>query len=250
MNIKNTLLLTVDFFKKPRTIGFLVSVLAVFITINLVNQQYVISKENKIKEMNAYLKVIQNNIESSFKECYSATLTLALTINDKGEPQNFDKIAASIINNNPHIEVLELVPKGVIKYIYPLKGNEKAFGLDILLSKQHRKEALKSIATNKMYFEGPIELIQGGKGIVGRIPIYKNNTFWGFSALVIKLENLYDFFDIKYINQSKYYFQLSKVDPNTSKEIFFLKAPKNHNDYNYVTSFIPDSDWKLYLIDK
>lgn len=250
MNIKNTLILTADFFKNPKIIGVLVSILSIFITLNLVNQQYVISKENKLKEMDAYLKVIQNDIESSFKQCYSTTLTLALTINDNGEPQNFEEIAASLIDSNSFIQVVQLVPKGVIKYIYPLVGNQKALGLDILSSKQHRKEALKSIKDNKMYFAGPIDLIQGGKGIVGRLPVFKNNQFWGFSALVIKLECLYDFFGINYINNSKYYFQLSKKDPYNSQEIFYLKAPKDFKDLRFVTSYIPDSDWKLYLIEK
>ena len=250
MNIKNTLLLTTDFFKKPKTIGFLVSFWAIIITLYLVNQQYVISKENKRKEMEAYLNVIQTDIENSIKQCYSTTLTLALTINDKGEPENFEKIAASLIANNSFIQALELVPKGVIKYIYPLEGNKTAFGLNILSSLQHRKEALKSIEDNKMYFAGPIDLIQGGKGIVGRLPVFKNNQFWGFSALVIKLECLYDFFGINYINNSKYYFQLSKIDTNNLKEIHYLSVPSNFKELRYVTSFIPDSDWKLYLIEK
>jgi sensor domain CHASE-containing protein len=41
---------------------------------------------------------------------------------------------------------------------------------------------LKSIKSQKMYFAGPINLSQGGVGIVCP-PVFQNNKFWGFQQL-------------------------------------------------------------------
>lgn len=41
-----------------------------------------------------------------------------------------------------------------------------------------------------MFFAGPFQLKQGGIAVIGRLPVYKNNKFWGFSAVIIKLETL------------------------------------------------------------
>ncbi|WP_418262938.1 PAS domain S-box protein [Flavobacterium faecale] len=200
--------------------------------------------------MDNYLKVIQQDIEKSLKNSYTTTLTLALTLNDHGIPVNFDTIAKKLLASNQNINGVQLVPNGIIKYVYPYEENKAAIGLDILKSSIHRKEALKSIVSQKMYFAGPFDLAQGGKGIVGRLPVYKNNKFWGFSAVVIRLEKLVNFFELNPADSSKYYLQLSKKDPNTSKEIFFLNESHNFSSQNYVSSIIPDGDWKLYLIEK
>ncbi|GIZ10580.1 PAS domain S-box protein [Flavobacterium sp. UMI-01] len=235
---------------KPKTIGIIIFLCLNLIVSYVVFQQYALLKKEKQDEMNNYLKVIQKDIEKSLKNSYTTTLTLALTLNDEGIPVNFDTIAKKLLASNQNINAVQLVPKGVIKYVYPYEENKKAIGLDILNSKKHRKEALKSIANQKMYFAGPFELVQGGQGIVGRLPVYKNNKFWGFSAVIIRLEKLVNFFELNPKDSSKYFLQLSKIDPNTSQETFFLKESKDFLDKNYVSSMITDGDWKLYLIDK
>jgi hypothetical protein len=45
---------------------------------------------------------------------------LALTINDKGIPENFDDVGKTLETNNV-ISAVQLVPQGIIRYIYPLK---------------------------------------------------------------------------------------------------------------------------------
>lgn len=96
----------------------------------------------------------------------------------------------------------------------------------------------------------PLKLKQGGIGIVGRLPIYNNKKFWGFSAVIIKLETLLKASGIYAIDQSNYYFQFSKKNPINSKEQFFLPFKTDLSKSYYVHQSISDSDWKLYLIAK
>jgi PAS domain S-box-containing protein len=200
--------------------------------------------------MNTILAASRQNIEQSLKNCYVTTVSLALTLDNYGEPQNFDSISKQLIKSNPIVNVVQLVPDGVIRYIYPMKGNEAAMNLDILGSKYLQEEAKKSIKSQKIYFAGPLKLKQGGIGIVGRLPIYNNNKFWGFTAVVIKLETLLKASRINSINQSDYYFQFSKKNRITEKEQFFLPSKTDLSKSYYVSSPIPDSDWILYLIAK
>jgi PAS domain S-box-containing protein len=143
-----------------------------------------------------------------------------------------------------------LVPNGIIKYIYPLKGNEAAVDLNVLTSPYHKKEALKSLASKKMYFAGPLKLKQGGMGIVGRFPIFRNNKFWGFSAVIIKLHTLLKTSGINTVDDSKYYFQFSKENTSTKKEIFYLPNKSDFSKKYHISTILPDGDWKLYLISK
>jgi PAS domain S-box-containing protein len=238
------------FISRPKTTGLLVFLILTLIVSFIVLQQFLIAKEVKYDDMSNKLHVIHQNIEQSLKNCYTSTLTLALTINDEGIPEDFDNIGKKLIESNPSLSAVQLVPNGIIKYIYPLEGNEAAMGLNILESKSHNKEALKSLSTQKMYFAGPFNLKQGGVGIVGRLPVYNKNLFWGFSAVVIKLESLLKVSGINSLDNSEYYFQFSKKNPSTLEEIFFLPEKVALTDNNYVYSVVPDGDFKLYLISK
>ncbi|MBG6111660.1 PAS domain S-box-containing protein [Flavobacterium sp. CG_9.10] len=216
----------------------------------IVYQQYRIIKEDERREMDNTLQIVYQNIEQSLKNCYTTTLTLALTINNKGIPENFDNIGKKLLESNHSISAVQLVPNGVIKYTYPKKENESALNLNILTTPYLRDEALKSIKTQKMYFAGPLKLKQGGVGIVGRFPVFQNNKFWGFSAVIIRFNDLLKFSGINNVNKSKYYFQLSKKNPVTQKEIYYLPNKSDFSEKYNISVLIPDSNWKLYLISQ
>lgn len=200
--------------------------------------------------MSAIVNAVHNNIEQSLKSTYTATLTLAMTVNHHGEVENFENVADKLIKSNRTINCVQLVPDGIIKYIYPLKGNEAALNYNILSNPNLREEIHKAIVLNDMYFAGPLNLKQGGIGIVGRYPIDHNNKLWGFSAVVIKLDKLLANAGINNIDSAKYYFQFSKINPNTNKEAFFLSNKDDFSDKNYAAVNFSNSDWKIYLIHK
>ncbi|MFV5699736.1 PAS domain S-box protein [Flavobacterium sp. ZT3R17] len=237
------------FLNRPKTTGLLTFLFLSYIACFIVSQQYKLIKEDEQREMNTILHVVNQNIEQSLKNCYTTTLTLALTINDKGVPENFDYVGAKLMESNNSISAVQLVPKGVIKYIYPMKGNEAAMNLNILQA-PYLKEALKSIENQKMYFAGPLKLKQGGMGIVGRFPVFRNNKFWGFSAVIIKLDTFLKSSGINNVDDSKYYFQFSKKNTANQKEVFYLPNQSDFSKKYNISTCIPDGDWKLYLISK
>lgn len=238
------------FFNKPKLVCCIVFTTLSFLFIYIAYQNYKINKENKRVEMSNALNAITNNIEQLLKNCYTTTLSLALTIDNEGNPQDFDAVGKRLLESNNSIDAVQLVPNGVIQYVYPLEGNEKVLGLDILNSDLFKEEALKSIKTQKMYFAGPFELTQGGKGIVGRLPVYLKNEFWGYSAVIIKLDKLLKNSGINSFNTKHFYFQLSKINPNTKKEEFFLEGNTKLTEENHVSSYISDGDWKISLVNR
>jgi PAS domain S-box-containing protein len=238
------------FLNWPITTGGLTFLFLSAIAGFIISQQYLLTKENEHREMNNILQIVHQNIEQSLKNCYTTTLTLALTINDEGIPENFDYVGKKLVETNPSIDAVQIMPKGIIKYTYPLKGNEAAMNLNILKSAYLKQEALKSIKDKKMYFAGPLKLKQGGIGIVGRFPIFRDNKFWGFSAVIIKLKTLIKSSGINSVDNSKYYFQLSKKDITTQKKIFYLSDKSDFSKKYNISVFISDGDWRLYIISK
>ena len=238
------------FFKRPKITGLLLFLFLSCIVAFIVFQQNEITKEADKREMRSIVNKVRQNIEKSLKNCYTTTLTLALTIDDDGKPKDFETIAKKLIESNPNINTVQLVPNGIIKYVYPFKENKEALNLNILNNPYLKNDAIKSIATQKMYFAGPLKLKQGRFGIVGRFPVFQKNKFWGFSAVILSLDSLLESAGIKNIDTTKYYFQFSKYDFASQKEFFLLNKDNSFADNYSVSTTIPDSDWKIYLITK
>jgi len=236
------------FISKPKLTGFLIFFIMLAVISSLALQRYEIVKKNRRQEMSNILHVVQQNLNHSLKNCYTTTLSLALTINDQGEPENFESVGKALVDSNPSIDAVQLVPNGVIKYIYP--DNPAIINFDILHTESIKDEALETIRKGKIHFAGPLKLKQGGMGVVGRLPIYKRGKFWGFSAVMIRMETLLKSSGINSIKDSRYYFQFSKENPKTGVIDFFLPNKEDFSDKDYQVLSIPDGNWKIYLINK
>lgn len=234
---------------RPALTGLLVFLfLLVFIGL-ITYQRYQFIKETEHHEMEHVLDVVKQNVEQTLRNSYTTALTLALTIKDNGEPENFDAIAAKLIESNSSFLAVQLVPGGIIKYIYPMKGNEKALHANIFkVTPEHTIRARQSIRSRKMYFTGPNQLKQGGIGIIGRLPIYNKDKFWGFSAVVIRIATFFK--DVGIVNEQydKYYFQFSRYNIASKKEEFFLPGNTDFSGDIYESVTVPDGNWKIYLV--
>lgn len=249
MNFKNNYAsITSWFLENPKRTGYLVFLCLFVTSLFMLALAHKVNQEEQKREMISILNSARKNIEQTLKNSHTTALTLALIIDDKGQPEDFDSIAHHLIYSNPDIDIVQLVPDGIIRYSYPLEGNESIIGYDIMHNNQLGEETQRSITLNTMYFAGPIPLKQGGTGIIGRYPVYVKNKFWGFSAVVIRMETFLEASGIKSIDNPDYYFQFSKVQSGTNKEQFLLETDSDfaHKEHKMVA--FPEGNWKLYLI--
>jgi two-component system LytT family sensor kinase len=113
----------------------------------------------------------------------------AYLIETGGSDKGFDEIAA-ILLQEPYVRNVLFAPNGVVETVYPLKGNESVVGLDMRKSGAGNLEAQAAIAKGELYMAGPFELVQGGYGIAGRLPVYLKDAsgqsyFWGVVSVTL-----------------------------------------------------------------
>ena len=220
------------------------SILAALIII-LAYQRFHINRSVQQKETYQVVNGVKDKIQETLAQGISASKTLSFFIEKDGTVNDFDSLASLILAANTKIDALQLLPGGVIRYVYPLKENEKVIGFNLLTDSARKKEAVKAIEKKGFYYAGPFSLKQGGTGIVGRLPIFKNGDFWGFSAVVIKLSTLLKNAGIDSNNTNGYVFQLSKLNPDNGKEEFFISHLNKSNDDKTYSIYIPNGEWKL-----
>jgi sensor domain CHASE-containing protein len=101
-----------------------------------------------------------------------------------------------IYDGDVQLRNIAVPPDLIIKYMYPVEGNEAAIGVDFKMLPTQNDSVNRAIASKKMMLAGPVALIQGGWGLIFRIPVFLDNSdgdefFWGIISAVIDAESFY-----------------------------------------------------------
>jgi len=131
-----------------------------------------------------------------FNETLGALYLLAACVDKQsGAISRFDEHAADLMRDFPLLRALELAPGGVIRRVYPLRGNETVVGHDLLTDKTRNREVHVAVSRRQMAIAGPMALRQGGIGVVARYPLQQvssdgRSRFWGLSIAVVDFPSL------------------------------------------------------------
>lgn len=89
-----------------------------------------------------------------------------------------------------------LAPDNRIAYIYPLEGNESVLGLYYPDLAEQWPLVQQMIANRAPQLDGPLNLVQGGKGLIYRVPVYlQDQRYWGLISTVIDYDRLMTYLD-------------------------------------------------------
>jgi PAS domain S-box-containing protein len=233
-------------FKRPSVIGWVVFLL-LFVTVVLLSyQRYLLFKEARKSVLATAALNARDKLKNVLDFSSVATRTLGFMVIQEGGKTNFDTVARKLLDSYKYVDALELVQGGTITNVYPLAENAAAIGYDILRDSLVNKEAERAIREKKLFYAGPLPLKQGYVGIVGRLPLFINDKFWGFSAAIVKLSTLIRAAQLDSGSNKDYIFQLSKVNPNTGEEQFFLPHDGAWGESDWESVAMAEGDWKIY----
>ena len=89
-----------------------------------------------------------------------------------------------------HVQSFGIAVGTQIAYVYPVKGNEKLIGLDYRSVPGQWPSVRRTISGGTPVLLGPIPLVQGGSGLVYRVPVLHGGKYWGFISAVIDADSL------------------------------------------------------------
>ncbi|AUC21872.1 hypothetical protein BTO15_07050 [Polaribacter sejongensis] len=237
-----------SFFKKPIVLGSITFIVLLVVTQYIAYQKYLLNENEQKKEVNNRVDLIKEKLQTLVMYSYSATKTLEYIVERNGVPNDFDNIAIELLDRNKYFNVVELVDSnGAITHVYPLKDNE-VIGYNIIKSIETSSGALATIKKKDFFIAGPIRLKQGGVGMVSRQPIFIENKFLGFSAVVTTLSAFFNDLNIDTVLDNSYTYQLSKVNNVTGEENYFLDEDVTLFKEYAVPIEISSGEWKLYVI--
>ena len=170
------------------------------------------------------------------------------------DESTFSELAEKIPNEDGVIKAFELAPEGIIADIYPKQGNEGAFGLDMLLEHERKKDAILAKESGKYTLGGPYQLKQGGTGALLFNPVYQDNNseqgeFWGFVILVIDWDRFIGEINLDYLSDADFCYRIWTYDRDSSDRIILAESQDNMPD-NILTveCTVPNNTWYFDII--
>lgn len=232
---------------RPIYYGVLIFVLLLIITQYITYQRYLFIKETEGKELQNKLNDTKERFKTLLSHNISSVNTLAILYKQDKQLKNFNAVAKEIIRLNPHIDIIYLTDRFTVIKAYPPKGNSGVLGKNLLNDPYRKKEALLALEKKQILFAGPHELANGsGKAIAGRVPVFVNNQFIGFSIAITRLSTIDKFLRKIEDEQNKFVYQLSKVNPLTNKTEYFFEG-YNPKKGTVRSVYMPEGNWKLDL---
>ncbi len=85
----------------------------------------------------------------------------------------FSTFASGLHASSSWIRAFQIVSDGVITHTYPLKGNETVLGHNLLMDPRPAigADVTRALRTGRAAVSGPLDLVQGGLGIIVREPV-------------------------------------------------------------------------------
>ena len=216
------------------------------------NTNVQIQKDRRtIVKLNAvtYGQRIENDIENGIEITDSLK---QLLINGNGQIKKFSKIAENLMSYS--VQSVQLAPNGVVTDIYPEEGNEA--GKIDLLNDSNRGEISNYAKDHRtIIIQGPIELKQGGSGLVVRNPIYLEDEngqeyFWGFTIVILRVPEVFE--DSTYaLSKFQYNYRLSREVSVLDKNYVVVEAncDKIIRPVTY-TFTVGKEKWKLEIMPR
>ena len=144
------------------------------------------------------LNLIQDRLEGDIRG--EVQLVRGLVADIASQPDlnqaNFDALCGRVLTSDYLLRNIAVAPGLVVAYECPLKGNEKAIGLDYTKNADQREAALRARDSDDVVLAGPVDLVQGGRGVIARLPVFiegpdEGRRFWGLVSAVIDVDALF-----------------------------------------------------------
>lgn len=209
------------------------------------------SEKHILAVMNAKNRAIA--LEKDIEEIngVASALEIVLADGNNWQVKDFDSTAKRLMKYHPYIFALQLAPQGKVTNVYPFDGNKAVF-LDLLQDAKRGPISRYAKDTGKTIIQGPFDLVQGGKGIALRHPVYKKDAsgqkvFWGFTIVIVKVP---EFFlpTAEALSNFGYAYELYSLDSLSQQWQMIFSSGHKMTSPEIVEFHVLDNQWRLAIM--
>lgn len=231
----------------------LLSVISVAVIEYQHSQQVKFSQDQIVRSAQRELIVIRSNLEADiYSDIFFAnSLATIISVTPDSSKSQWHDAAKKLFGKSSHLRNIGLAPDDIIQFVYPLQGNEAALGLDFRTIPAQWATVKKAREQQSIFIAGPVNLVQGGIGLIARTPIFTdpplNTEYWGTCSVVLDIESLFTDAGI-YEIEKRYSFAIRGKDGKGSQgEVFWGDPTVFESIYAGETVVLPSGAWEMAI---
>ncbi|UKS27580.1 bifunctional diguanylate cyclase/phosphodiesterase [Paenibacillus sp. HWE-109] len=179
------------------------TIIALIFVLLLSSSEFVLEKYHKSllheltvteqSQLSSKALALQSVIDRNFNLMVSLEAYVSSTyLRNKDDQEVLNYIASLYVGAQASTLNLIIAPKGIVKFVYPIEGNESIQQWDLLNDPRPnvQQQIVRALHAKRMTMDGPFDLLQGIRGVVARKPLYQDGVFWGFVSVGVDLKQL------------------------------------------------------------
>ena len=192
-----------------------------------------VSVARQQNEERLQMEYIARTVESETYETLLTQMSKTLVqeahlIETGGDYESFGPIAERLLRDQA-VRSLLFAPDGVIQGIFPLEGNEPVAGLDLNSSGLGNLEAQAAVEKRALILAGPFDLVEGGVGVCGRLPVYLENRegqqeYWGIVTITLNYPLIFENNPVYRVNDQGFACRIWRINPDDNQEQTILES--------------------------
>ncbi|PVA08267.1 hypothetical protein DC363_01900 [Thalassorhabdomicrobium marinisediminis] len=126
-------------------------------------------------------------------------LAALVEANPQLDQSQFEELARAVARPEDLVINYAAAPDLVVEFVHPLDRNQAAIGLDYAANDQQRDGVTSALDNRAAVVVGPIDLVQGGRGLILRQPVFAgaggsggSRRLWGVVSLVLDYDAFWD----------------------------------------------------------
>lgn len=226
-------------------------VVVVFFAINTLTELFVAQTiRNSEERIQRKLSLARSKMEAAiFTDTYLGdSLATVLTIDPNFTISNWTLIASKLLLKARYVRNVSIIQDSIITHVYPREGNEQALGLNFAKRPEQYTALMLAKRLQTVHISGPINLVQGGKGIIARYPIFSdfpiNKHYWGSVSVVMDYDELLNSSGLLSIQGANIAMRKREIDGKEGKVFHGESYIFSHPDLIYPIN-LPSGKWLL-----
>jgi PAS domain S-box-containing protein len=159
----------------------------------------------------------------------------------------FERFASGLYAGTQGIRNLTVAPGSTVRYVYPRDGNESVLMYDPASDPRAdvRLGVQRAIESQEITLTGPLELIQGGQGLIARQAVYQGDVYWGLVGMVLDMPTM-----LKEAGLDEQSGDIDFALRDASGRVFY--GPEQVFETSRVLSVLrfPDDSWELAAVPR
>lgn len=184
---------------RPWGLGMLVGLVVLALSEVLISLEQSREFEAARSRLQIEASAMRARLESELNSTFSVGLSAASLVSAKPDfsPRDYERLAQSLAAWHPGLRNIALAPDNVVRYVYPLAGNEAVLGVNLENVPAQREGVRRMRRDWKPFLAGPMNLVQGGVGFVHRVPVivvdaHNAAHYWGQVSVALDTAPIFE----------------------------------------------------------